>query len=116
MFSVYSWLKLAGGDYLLYAPRSLLLAATKPPRTDVFLNTPPLILRSLPELFQRAIDELGVYTTRILFVGDDLRIDIDGAKGANLATAWINPSDRDLPTDSKVPDLVIRDLGELLMR
>jgi hypothetical protein len=28
---------------------SLLLVATKPPRTDVFLNTPPLILKPLPD-------------------------------------------------------------------
>jgi hypothetical protein len=32
---------------------SLLLAATKPPRTDVFLNTPPLILRPLPDYIIR---------------------------------------------------------------
>jgi replication-associated recombination protein RarA len=28
---------------------SMLLAATKPPKTDVFLNTPALILRTLPD-------------------------------------------------------------------
>jgi GTPase SAR1 family protein len=32
---------------------SLLLAATKPPRTDIFLNTPALVLRSLPDYFIR---------------------------------------------------------------
>jgi AAA domain len=32
---------------------SLLLAATKPPKTDIFLNTPALILRPLPDYFIR---------------------------------------------------------------
>ena len=47
-----------------------------------------------PQLFQAALDELGVPASQALFVGDDLKQDIIGAYRAGLQTAWLNPGDR----------------------
>jgi HAD superfamily hydrolase (TIGR01549 family) len=72
------------------------------------------IVKPSPALFQRAIDALGVCTSRILFVGDDYDLDIIGAKQLNLATAWINPLDKVLASTLVTPDLTIHDLSDLL--
>jgi FMN phosphatase YigB (HAD superfamily) len=67
-----------------------------------------------PFLFTTAMDALAVERSQILFIGDSLARDIAGAKAAGLAAIWIN---RGASTDDKGvagPDLVIRDLSDLL--
>ncbi len=71
------------------------------------------IIKPAPALFQRAIDALGVCTSRILFVGDDYDLDILPAKQLNLATAWIGQTDR-VSDSTATPDFIIQDLGDLL--
>jgi putative hydrolase of the HAD superfamily/5'-nucleotidase len=41
-------------------------------------------------LFDRALEPFDVPRSQVLFAGDSLRCDIQGAKAAGLATVWIN--------------------------
>ncbi len=72
-----------------------------------------------PLIFRKAVEILGAREAEVLFVGDNLARDVVGAKAARLAAAvWIDKGggraglDRIAP-DSR-PDLVIRDLADLL--
>jgi FMN phosphatase YigB (HAD superfamily) len=61
-------------------------------------------------LFERAFHAFGVARSEVLFVGDSLRCDIEGAKAAGLATVWINPSG----TQHPAADWVVGSLLDLL--
>lgn len=41
-------------------------------------------------IFRMAVNHMALDVSEILFVGDDLRADIEGAQGIGLATAWLN--------------------------
>ena len=47
-------------------------------------------IKPSPVLFRLALDALGVDATRAVFVGDNLRCDIAGARAAGFSTAWIS--------------------------
>ncbi|HOO90703.1 MAG TPA: HAD family hydrolase [Syntrophales bacterium] len=67
-----------------------------------------------PEPFLRCLTELGVGPEKALFVGDDWRIDICGAKGVGIRPVWLQHRSvhRTLPVvDTSVP--IIRDLNPL---
>ncbi|WP_010289189.1 HAD family hydrolase [Kurthia massiliensis] len=57
-------------------------------------------------LFQRACDKLGVSVEESLFVGDNPEVDIDGAKGAGMLTAWKKSGDQQVNADYVVDDLL----------
>ena len=65
---------------------SLLLAATKPPRTDVFLNTPALILRPLPDYFIRDLMTAAAIV-RGLDLSQSQLADLQQRSGGNPALA-----------------------------
>jgi hypothetical protein len=65
---------------------SLLLAATKPPRTDIFLNTPALILRPLPDYFIRDLMTAAA-TVRGLDLSQSQLADLQQRAGGNPALA-----------------------------
>jgi hypothetical protein len=65
---------------------SLLLAATKPPRTDVFLNTPALILRPLSDLYIRDL-MLAAAQARELELSNSQIADLQQRSGGNPALA-----------------------------
>jgi len=65
-------------------------------------------------IFEAAIRELGVSADRILHVGDSLEADVGGAQRLGMATAWVNRSGETVNAQAPRPDLVVRDLGELL--
>ena len=46
-------------------------------------------------------------------MGDRADIDVVGARGVGMRTAWINREAEGLPTDVQPPDFEIRDLAEL---
>lgn len=48
-------------------------------------------------IFHLACDALGVAPQEALYVGDDPRLDIEGAQRAGLQTVWINRFGRELP-------------------
>lgn len=63
-----------------------------------------------PEIFQRAIDRLGVSATESVFVGDHPEADILGAKNANLKTIWKRNSHWQQP---EAADAIIDQLSEI---
>jgi len=74
-------------------------------------------------IFLDACARLGLAPENVLHVGDDPLLDVAGAHGAGLRTAWLNRgasawSDHGaaLPPEQSaiVPDLQLRDLGELV--
>lgn len=66
-----------------------------------------------PAIFQKALTTLRVQAGASVFVGEDLRADIAGAKGVGMRTVWLQR----LPTPSPVlpvqPDATISELGQL---
>jgi 2-haloalkanoic acid dehalogenase type II len=47
-----------------------------------------------PGIFHRALGALGVTADRAIHIGDSLHSDVQGAKRAGIATAWIRRNDR----------------------
>jgi HAD superfamily hydrolase (TIGR01549 family) len=66
-----------------------------------------------PLIFERALGQLGVGAPDALFVGDRIDIDVAGAQGVGMGSAWVNPEGVALPPDVQPPDYEIRDLVEL---
>jgi HAD superfamily hydrolase (TIGR01509 family) len=66
-----------------------------------------------PDIFQRALAEMGVSAGECLFVGDRPDIDVAGAKGIGMAAAWLNPARAPLPDGLPTPDLDLAGLSDL---
>ena len=68
-----------------------------------------------PAIFALAAERLGVETSRTLFVGDPADIDVIGAAGVGMQTAWLTLG-RTWPEDLRTitPTYVIEDLGALI--
>ena len=65
-----------------------------------------------PRLFREALKRTGVdHPERVIFVGDTLSADIEGALRAGFQPVFINPEDNQTPPDGV---LKIRALSELL--
>jgi FMN phosphatase YigB (HAD superfamily) len=71
-------------------------------------------LKASPYPFAKAIEAFGAPRSTMVFVGDSLRCDIAGAKAAGLSTIWLDAGDGQADTSFPSPDLVIRDLRDLL--
>lgn len=57
---------------------------------------------------------LGCAPQDVLYVGDDPRVDVAGARAAGLRTAWLNRFARPWPAEIPPADLVASDLHELV--
>jgi HAD superfamily hydrolase (TIGR01509 family) len=66
-----------------------------------------------PDIFERALAEMGVGAGECLFVGDRPEIDVAGAKGVGMAAAWLNVTRAPLPPGLPVPDLDLAGLSDL---
>ena len=68
-----------------------------------------------PALFHAACDALQLPPAQVAYIGDDLRLDVEGAQKAGLTGIWINRSEgAPEPALSHIkPDLSIRSLLEL---
>jgi HAD superfamily hydrolase (TIGR01509 family) len=66
-----------------------------------------------PLIFEMALERLDVSAGEALFVGDRIDIDVAGAQGVGMGSAWVNPERTALPVDVRPPDYEIRDLVEL---
>ncbi|MZH46149.1 MAG: HAD family hydrolase [Nitrospinae bacterium] len=64
-----------------------------------------------PSIFQLAISQFKLEPSEILFVGDSLSMDILGARGVGMKTAWIN---RKKEKSDIIPDYEIVSLEDLL--
>ena len=65
------------------------------------------------KIFQEAIRRLGLDVGDILFVGDDLRMDVAGAQAVGMRTVWLNRYN-DPQVDGIVPDHALNKLSDLL--
>jgi HAD superfamily hydrolase (TIGR01509 family) len=66
-----------------------------------------------PVIFERALQRLGITPGEALFVGDRADIDVAGARGVGMPSAWINREGAALPEGMAPPEFEIRDLAEL---
>lgn len=81
-------------------------------RTVVFSSDTRSIKPS-PALFLKAVGEIGLDASELLFVGDNLRADVAPAKALGLWTAWVGPMAEPHPlADWIMPSLL--DLEEAL--
>jgi len=67
-------------------------------------------------IFQALLEDAGLDPAQVLYVGDDPRVDVEGARAAGLRAAWVDRFGRSWPADLEPPDLTVRDLGELADR
>jgi HAD superfamily hydrolase (TIGR01509 family) len=73
-----------------------------------------LSIKPSARLFQIALDAFPVDPARVVYVGDNPKRDIAGAKAMGMAAVWIKNKARPLTPDIPIPDLVISDLTQLL--
>ena len=67
-----------------------------------------------PSIFNAAISRLNMKAENILFVGDDLKMDVVGPQSVGMPTAWLN-RDRSALVENIVPHYQITSLSELLV-
>lgn len=67
-----------------------------------------------PGIFCYATAQLDLDPGSTLYVGDSPVADVVGARAAGMLTAWINRPGNPWPLQTPEPDLVIRDLRDLL--
>jgi putative hydrolase of the HAD superfamily len=65
-----------------------------------------------PEIFQKALEKLGVNPSETVFVGDTVDADIQGAKGAGMKTIFIERRPQK-EAEQTCPDQTIKNLNEL---
>jgi len=73
------------------------------------------VAKPAPAIFHAACARLGLPAHAVLHVGDDPELDVAGARGAGLRSAWINRSGAAWSSSAR-PDLVAADLAELADR
>ena len=66
------------------------------------------------KLFNKAIEHFNVEREKIVYVGDHIMRDVGGAKTAGLSTVWINRRGKEFNESMAIPDLIIKDLQELI--
>jgi putative hydrolase of the HAD superfamily len=63
-----------------------------------------------PRIFRMALDRLGVDASEAVFVGDNLELDIAGARGVGMRALWLNPDGKEVPAGVEM----VGSLGEIL--
>lgn len=71
-------------------------------------------IKPSPSIFAQAIEAFNVDRSKIVFVGDSLKRDIAGAKAAGLSSVWIGTGISQFDNKILVPELVIKDLRDLI--
>ena len=67
-----------------------------------------------PSIFELAIESLNLEPEEILFVGDDISLDVVGAKNVGMKSAWVNRECKNRPVGAD-PDYELHSLEDLLM-
>ncbi|WP_338767763.1 HAD family hydrolase [Massilia sp. METH4] len=68
-----------------------------------------------PSIFLAACEALGVAPHETVYVGDDLRLDVEGAQKAGLRAVWMNRAGSTAHVEAGiVPDAICTDLTELI--
>ena len=71
-------------------------------------------IKPSPYLFTKAIEAFDAPRSKIVFVGDSLKRDVAGAKRVSLSAVWIRRDTSEFDQNLPGPDLVVRDLRDLL--
>ncbi len=66
-----------------------------------------------PEIFQRALEKLGVDAESVVFVGDTVESDIQGPQSIGMKTIYIERRAQK-EIDKAIPDHAIKNLNQLL--
>ncbi|MBW4689542.1 MAG: HAD family hydrolase [Komarekiella atlantica HA4396-MV6] len=66
-------------------------------------------IKPSPKLFEEALRAFKVDKSQVVFIGDSIKFDIQGAKAVGLATIWIKGKQE----DNNEADIVINDLLDL---
>jgi 2-haloalkanoic acid dehalogenase type II len=66
-----------------------------------------------PRIFYAACEGLGVAPAEVLFVGDDLRLDVEGAQRVGMQAAWMNRHGRENQHTDIVPDIICENIEQL---
>src|SRR5262249_55474385 len=66
-----------------------------------------------PLIFRQTLEGMGLEPADALFVGDRIDIDVAGAHGMGMDSAWINPDAEPVPAGLKPPTYELRDLADL---
>lgn len=66
-----------------------------------------------PEIFVRTLARMGLAPSEALFIGDNLEIDVAGAKGVGMDVAWVNREGGALSDGTPAPDYTISSITEL---
>lgn len=67
-----------------------------------------------PRIFAAACRRLGLEPAQVLHVGDDLELDVRGARAAGMATAWVRRAGASVVVDAVDEGPVVVDLEELV--
>jgi len=65
-------------------------------------------------LFQQAIAHFDLPAGQMVYVGDNPKRDVAGAKGVGMSAVWIRGAGQQLDPEVPTPDLIVTDLSELL--
>lgn len=69
-----------------------------------------------PRIFEAALERLQLPAHEVMYVGDDLRLDVAGAQAVGMRAAWMNRYKmhlHDTPHAHITPDLIVHDLHQL---
>ena len=72
-----------------------------------------LSIKPSARLFQKALDAFAVDPAHVVYVGDNPKRDVLGAKAVGMATVWIENETRPLTKEIPEPDCIVSDLTEL---
>lgn len=64
-------------------------------------------------IFEKACQALGIHPHEAIFIGDNLTIDVAGAKGAGMAAIWLNRKAETLDESVPSPDHTVTRLEEI---
>ncbi len=70
-------------------------------------------IKPAPRLFEVALSHFRIAPNRILFVGDNIRRDVEAARRLGMAAAWVR-APGEPPAGDVRPDVVVENLSELL--
>ena len=73
-----------------------------------------LSIKPSARLFQIALDAFPVDPARVVYVGDNPKRDIAGAKAMGMAAVWIENKMRPLTPEIPEPDYIVSDLTQLI--
>jgi putative hydrolase of the HAD superfamily len=69
-----------------------------------------------PYVFQQACELLQLEPAHVAYVGDDLRLDVEGAQKAGLTGIWLNRQNQQVPSELGhiQPDVTFNNLHDLV--